>query len=295
MKYRGTERAYQVFVYTLISLLLLGSLFPLMYVLGLSFTSEAEWISRGNTMVIPFQPTLTGYKNVIIKSTRFTGAFVISVLRTVIGTIMVMAFTLVTGYAASRPKMPGRGVLIGMVLITILFVGGLIPTFLVVRGTGLYDSFWSMIIPGLVFPWAVLVFKQFFLNVPKEVEESAHMDGASEVTLMTRINIPMSKAVIAALAMFTAVGHWNSWFDALIYLQNEKLEPLQLLLRNMFVNTNIGYEMNAINQTFSTEQRVSATSLRMAVTVIGTVPILAIFPFLQKHFTKGVYTGSVKG
>ena len=121
------------------------------------------------------------------------------------------------------------------------------------------------------------------------------MDGANEITLMTKINIPMSKAVIAALAMFTAVGHWNSWFDALIYLQNEKLEPLQLLLRNMFVNTNIGYQMNAINQTFSTEERVSSTSLRMAVTVIGTVPILAIFPFLQKHFTKGVYTGSVKG
>lgn len=295
MKYKGSERIYQIVIYSLISLLLLGSLFPLLYVLGLSFTSEAEWISRGNTMVIPFNPTISGYKNVIVKSTRFSGALLISVLRTLIGTVMVMAFTLVTGYAASRPRMPGRKILISLVLITILFVGGLIPTFLVVKGTKLYDSFWSMIIPGLVFPWAVLVFKQFFMNIPKEVEESAYMDGASETTLMARINIPMSKAVIAALAMFTAVGHWNSWFDALIYLQNERLEPLQLLLRNMFVNTNLGYEMNAIDQTFSTEQRVSSTSLRMAVTVIGTVPILAIFPFLQKHFTKGVYTGSVKG
>lgn len=294
MKLTGSEKTYQVVIYTIISILLVSSLFPLIYVLGLSFTSENEWIARGNTMIIPYQPTLTGYKNVLFQSTRFSNAFLISVMRTVIGTFLVMIFTLITGYATSRKNMPGSGVLVTMIMITILFVGGLIPSFLIVKATGLYDSFWSMIVPGLVFPWAVLVFKQFFLNIPAEVEDSAYMDGTSEYLLMTKINIPMSKAVIAALAMFTAVGHWNNWFDALIYLQNEKLEPLQLLLRNMFVNTNIGYNMNA-QTTFSTEQRVSTMSLRMVLTVIGTIPILAIFPFLQKHFTKGVYAGSVKG
>lgn len=294
MTSKGSERTYQAVIYIIITFLLLTSLFPLLYVIGLSFTSETEWIARGNTMVIPYKPSLQGYKMVLIDNNRFTNAFFISVMRTVIGTIMGMAFTLITGYAASRKKMPGRMFIIGMIMVTILFVGGLIPTFLVIKATKLYDTFWSMIIPGLVYPWAVLVFKQFFENIPDEIEESAYVDGASELSLMTKIIIPMSKAVIAALSMFTAVGHWNSWFDALIYLQNDKLEPLQLLLRNMFVNTNIGYNMNA-SERFSTENRVSSTSIRMVLTVIGTVPILAIFPFLQKHFTKGVYTGSIKG
>ena len=294
MKYKGSEKIYQSVIYTILIVLLLSSLFPLVYVLGLSFTSENEWIDRGNTMIIPYKPTLIGYKNVLVNNPRFYDSAAVSVLRTILGTVCVMLFTMALGYAASRPGLPGRKIIVSAVLVTILFDGGLIPNFLIVKATGLYDTFWSMIVPGLVFPWATLVFKQFFENLPKEIEESANIDGASEFVIMTKINIPMSKAVIAALAMFTAVGHWNSWFDALVYLQNEKLEPLQLLLRNMFKNSNIGYDMNS-KQMFSTEQRVSSTSIRMVITVIGTVPILVIFPFLQKHFTKGVYTGSVKG
>lgn len=293
-KYINSEKTYQIVITTIIIILLICSVFPLLYVVGLSFTGEAEWIERGNTMIIPYKPTLQGYQNVLFKGSRFTNAFSISVLRTTIGTILVMLFTLITGYAASRKDLPGRKIIIIIIMITVLFTGGLIPTFLVVKATGLYDTFFSMIIPGLVYPWGVLVFKQFFENLPNQVEESAYIDGASEFALMTRIIIPMSKPVIAALAMFIAVGHWNQWFDALIYLQNEKLEPLQLLLRNMFQNTNIGYNMNS-QEIFDTEQRVSSTSIRMVITVIGTVPILAIFPFLQKYFTKGVYTGSVKG
>ncbi|GMQ57977.1 carbohydrate ABC transporter permease [Vallitalea sediminicola] len=293
-KHINTEKTYQIVITTIIIILLICSVFPLLYVVGLSFTGEAEWIERGNTMIIPYKPTLQGYQNVLFKGSRFTNAFYISVLRTTIGTVLVMLFTLITGYAASRKDLPGRKIIIIIIMITVLFTGGLIPTFLVVKATGIYDTFFSMILPGLVYPWGVLVFKQFFENLPNQVEESAYIDGASEFALMTRIIIPMSKPVIAALAMFIAVGHWNQWFDALIYLQNEKLEPLQLLLRNMFQNTNIGYNMNS-QEIFDTEQRVSSTSIRMVITVIGTVPILAIFPFLQKYFTKGVYTGSVKG
>lgn len=198
------------------------------------------------------------------------------------------------GYIVSRRRMPGNKFLMFLVLITILFGGGLIPTFLVVKDTGMYDSFWSMIIPGLLDSWGVLVFRQFFMNLPGEVEESACMDGINEVGLMTRIVLPMSLPVVAALGLFIAVGHWNSWFDAMIYIQNDYLKPLQLILHDLSVDTNLGVNANSRDVT-DLASRVSTRSLRMCVTVIGTVPILCVYPFLQKYFTKGVYVGAVKG
>ena len=158
------------------------------------------------------------------------------------------------------------------------------------------DTFWALVIPGLVDSWNVLVFKQFFTNLPEEIEEAAYIDGCGELRMLANIVLPMSLPVVAALSLFTAVAHWNSWFDAMIYIQsNKQWYPLQLLLRNLFVDANLGFSTGG-TEVFNLEATSSSpTSIRMAVTVIGTVPILCVYPFLQKYFVKGMYVGAVKG
>ena len=292
MKLAGSERIYQGCIYTIVSLLLLISAFPLFYVVCVSLTSDAEVMERGNLMLIPMRPTLEAYERIFLRNGLIFNSFYVSVVRTLVGTAATLAFTLVAGYAVSRRDMPGNKALMFLIMITILFSGGMIPTFLVVQATGLYDNFWSMIVPGLLDSWSVLVFRQFFLNLPHEIEEAAEVDGVPKIRLFLLIILPMSTAVIAALGLFMAVGHWNAWFDAMIYIKDDSLKPLQLVLYNMHKDANMGYNMNEVNDFTG---RVPTRALRMALTVIGTVPILCVYPFLQKYFIKGVYVGAVKG
>ncbi len=291
----NTEKLYQAVIVIIVAILVLVSLFPLIYVMGLSFTSQQEYMSRGNLMVIPFKPTLEGYRRILFRDDTYIKGLFISILRTGIGTAVTLACTLIMGYLLSKEDLPGRRFLLFAVMVTVLYNGGMIPTFLTVKGLGLVDTFWSMILPGMVDTWSVLVFKQFFSGLPKEVMESAEIDGCGEFRMLVQIAIPLSTAVMAALGLFMAVGHWNSWFEPMIYLQkNTELYPLQLLLRNMFTNSNLGYNVNSGMQVDAANQQTT-TSLRMVVTMIGTVPILCVYPFLQKYFTSGVYMGAVKG
>lgn len=285
---------YQVFIYIVISLILITCVFPLVYVLGISFSSEQEWIARGNSMIIPREPTLAGYEKVFRQSKVFGNSLMISALRTLVGTAITLSCTMLMGYILSRREMPGRQFMMFMVMVTVLFSGGLIPTFLVVKGTGLINTFWALIIPGMLDSWGVLVFRQFFLNLPREIEESAYIDGIGEINMLFRIVLPMSLAVIAAMGLFIAVGHWNAWFDAMIYVNDENLKPLQLILHNLSVDANLGYSANTGIIT-DVINRVSTRTLRMCITVIGTLPILFVYPFLQKYFVKGVYVGAIKG
>ena len=295
MKLRGEELAYQIFVYVFVGLLLLISLFPLLYVVGVSFTSEAEYYARGKLMIIPFQPTFAAYTKIFTTNALLLNSLLVSVQRTLVGTLLGLSFTLIVGYATSRTDMPGSKFLMFMVLVTILFSGGMIPTFLVVKDIGLYDSFWAMIVPGLVSGWNALVFRQFFFNLPHEIEEAAEIDGVSKFGMLTRVVLPMSLPVVASLGLFTAVNHWNSWFDAMIYLKTRINQPLQLILYQMHKDANIAANTNDMSELTDALERTSSRSLRMALTVIGTVPILCVYPFLQKYFVKGVYTGAVKG
>jgi ABC-type sugar transport system, permease component len=292
MKSAVSEKVYQLIIKILIIVFSLSCLYPLLYVLALSFTNEKEWIEKSGFILWPEHATLRAYINIIIKTPVFLNSFKISILRVLIGTVVTLVFTLMMGYALSRKKLPGRNAILVFVLVSILFPGGLVPTYLVVKAMGLYNNFWVYIIPVMVDGWGVLVFKQFFEGLPQEVEESAGIDGANEFTMMVKILVPMSTAVIAAWGLFVAVGQWNAWFDALVYIRNEKLMPLQLIMYNLFQD-NVGYNMNA--GIVDPVNRVSVMSLRMAITVLGTVPILMVYPFLQKYFMTGVYVGAVKG
>jgi putative aldouronate transport system permease protein len=291
MRLTKADYVYQTCDFIIVSVLLLSALFPLVYVVGQSFTSESEWISSLGMVIIPKRPTLESY-NLIIKQWQvYLRAFGVSVARTVMGTSLNVFFSMCLGYVLSRKGMPLRKFLLMMTLVTILFGGGLIPGFLVVNAMGLYNSFWSMVIPGMVSGWSALIFRQFFLNTPESIEESARMDGASEMTIMWRIIVPLSKAVIAALTLFAAVGHWNSWFDAAVYIRSAELRPFQLLLRNLF-NSSVRSGIEDLTSKLMTVP--TPNGIKMAVTVVGVLPILCVYPFLQRYFTKGVYMGAVK-
>lgn len=289
------DKVYQFFIYLIVGILVFISMFPLIYVAGQSLTSQEEFLERGMLMFIPYRPTFTGYKQILIDTDVYIKSFGISIMRTLVGTVTKMCCTIILGYILSKKDLPGLKVFTVMVMITILYGAGLIPNFLLIRDLKLLDKFWVMILPGLVDSWGVLVFKQNFSAIPNEVIESARMDGCGEARMLVSIVLPMSMATIAALSLFSAVGHWNSWFDAMVYLPTRTdLYPLQLLLRNLFNDADVSFNMNLQAQ-LEASQYQTPTGLRMVVTMVGTIPILCVYPFLQKHFTSGVFTGAVKG
>ena len=291
MKQRGTELTYQIVITFFIVLVSLTAFFPLYYVVVLSFVSEAEWVRKGGILLWVNNPILNGFR-IVLKNPVVFRRFLLSVARTVAGTGLAIFWCMITGYAASRRDMPGRTGLIVLVLITFLFQGGLIPTYLVIYKTGIYNTFLALILPGMLGAWNVLVFKQFFGNVPREIEESADMDGASQIRIAFSIFVPMSKPVIAALSLFTAVALWNDWFGALVFTREQRLRPFMLYLRNLF--NVISNPMAGGQLILDPSVRATPVSVKMALTLIGIIPIMCVYPFLQRYFIKGVYTGSVK-
>jgi putative aldouronate transport system permease protein len=289
------EKVYRLLSALAVAATSLTSLLPLLYVVSMSLVTDQEWTAKNGFILWPSKPTLLAYER-IVHGTVFVSAFGISALRTVLGTVLTLAATVVTAYVLSRRELPGRKALLFGVLFTILVNSGMIPSYLVVRDTHLLNSIWALVIPMLVDSWSVLVLRQFFENVPSELEQSARIDGAGEWVLMTKIMLPMAAPAIAAIGLFTAVTHWNAWFDALLYINDPHRMPLQLVMRNMFANVDLGFDMNAgITTGLNPAERVSEQSLKMAVAVVGILPILCIYPFIQKHFTKGMYLGAIKG
>ncbi|MEI8409750.1 MULTISPECIES: carbohydrate ABC transporter permease [unclassified Kribbella] len=261
---------------------------PIMVVISTSLASDGDIIDAGGYVLWPSHPTLKAYE------TLFSGglmgrAILVSVFVTVVGTAIALAVTIALAYATSRPVLFGRPVLL-MVLFTLLFAPGIIPMFLVVKQLGLLDSLWSLILPGALGAFNFVVLRTFFMNVPGELLESARIDGASDFTILRRIVMPLSKAVIAVVGLFYAVGFWNAFFNALLYLNDTSKWPVQVILRTYVLQ---GKSLSA--DQLGVEPLPQPQSLQMAVVVVALVPIALVYPFLQRHFTKGVITGAVKG
>ncbi|MCL2832949.1 MAG: carbohydrate ABC transporter permease [Treponema sp.] len=288
------EQIYSFFCYLIVGLAALVALVPLLYVFSMSLTGEREWIDRGGFIFIPFHPTFRAYEIIFTAGSAFVRSLFISIERTILGTAIQLSLTVITGYIMSRIRLPGRKFIIIMVLVTILFGSGLIPTYLVIRSLGIMNTIWALIIPGAVHSWSALVFKQFFEGIPASLEESAEMDGATEFTKMVKILLPMSAPSLAAIGLFTAVGHWNAWFDVMLYINDGKLYTMQYIIRNMFVSSNLSNDLILNYGLMDVDYRVPLNTLRMAVAIFGTVPILLVYPFLQKYFIRGVYLGAVK-
>ena len=261
---------------------------PILVVISTSLASDRDIIDAGGYVLWPSHPTVKAYQ------TLFSGglmgrAILVSVFVTVVGTAIALAVTIALAYATSRPVLFGRPVLL-MVLFTLLFAPGIIPMFLVVKQLGLLDSLWSLILPGALGAFNFVVLRTFFMNVPGELLESARIDGASDITILRRIVMPLSKAVIAVVGLFYAVGFWNAFFNALLYLNDTSKWPVQVILRTYVLQ---GKSLSA--DQLGVEPLPQPQSLQMAVVVVALVPIALVYPFLQRHFTKGVITGAVKG
>ncbi|MCL2478157.1 MAG: carbohydrate ABC transporter permease [Treponema sp.] len=264
---------------------------PFIYIIGTSFATQAE-ISRRPFFLIPQTFQLDAYKYIISSKTLPLSLWV-SVWTTVLGTVVSMILTLTFAYPLAKKYLVGRSTMLVLITFTLVFSGGMIPAYLNVRMLGLLNTYWSMILPGAIGTWNLIVVKNFFQALPAELEESAKIDGASDLVVFIRIVMPLSAAVIATFSLFYAVGYWSAFRPALFYIPSKPERwPLQLILRNI-VMLSAGRIDDA---NFDPSLVLPPTeSIRNAVIVFATVPILIVYPFLQKHFTKGVMIGAIKG
>lgn len=278
-----------VVIYILLTLIAVIMVIPFIYVIAASFATEAE-IQTRPIFFIPDSPTLDAYARIFDMNdmgTRVFHSLLISVCVTAIGTFINLFFTTTMAYGLSRSNLIGKKPLLDMVLFTMVFGGGMIPLFLVVKGLGMYDTYAALILPGAISAYNMIIVRNFFMELPRELEEAASIDGCSDIGIFIKIALPLSLPCLATFGLFYAVGHWNNYFGALLYLEDSTKFPFQLVLRNIVMQT-------AETQT-DPNALIPEDTLKMAVIVIGTVPILIVYPFLQKHFAAGVMVGAVKG
>ncbi|MCZ8516124.1 carbohydrate ABC transporter permease [Paenibacillus filicis] len=281
---------YNVLIYTVLLLFGLITFVPFYYVLVASL-SNPDLISEGELMLLPRGFTLEAY-NTLLLNDKFLGALYMTVTRTILGTLVNLILQCAFAYSLSKKYLPGRKFFMLFIIITMMFNGGIIPTYLIVKATGLIDTIWALIIPGAISTWNVILLRSFFENVPESLEESARMDGANDIYILIRIIFPLSMPVIATIALFSAVGHWNSFLDAVIYTNSPSLQVLQIFLRNMVVQMQ---NIMANGDAIAVNKGVSSLTLRSAAIFTSSLPIILVYPLIQKHFTKGVMLGAVKG
>lgn len=276
--------------YLLLALLAFVCLYPFLNVLAYSVSGYNAVLSNRVT-IYPIDFTLEAYRQ-ILGRTQIWMAMRTTVLITLMGTLLSLILTVFAAYALSRQDLPGRKVFTVIILFTMYFGGGMIPTFLVVKGVGLYDMLGALFIPQSINVFNFIVMRTFFRNLPESLEEAARIDGASHMQSLVKIILPLSLPILATIGLFYAVGYWNSYFDALLYIQSPEKYTLQLRLRGLLFGeelNNSGANLEGIGT------QVMTQSLKMATVAVSTIPILIVYPWLQKYFVKGVMIGSVKG
>jgi putative aldouronate transport system permease protein len=290
------DRIFLVFVYTFLGIIALLVLYPMVYVVSSSFSSGRAVLS-GRVMLWPVDPTLDGYTG-MLSYAPIPPAFLYSVLYTVGGTALTVVLTIAMAYPLSRKDFYGRKVWIWLLLLALMFNGGLIPFYLVVKTLGMVNTIWSQMVPGALNVFLVILAKTFFQQtISNELYEAAEIDGASDIAFLIRIALPLSKPIIAVITLLTAVGIWNSYFSALIFLNSESLYPLQMVLREIVVYAQVtaaGFGFNNMTtQQIVYFQNLSAL-LKYALIVVSTVPMLLLYPLAQRYFVQGLMLGSLK-
>ncbi|MFB6712581.1 MULTISPECIES: carbohydrate ABC transporter permease [unclassified Streptomyces] len=262
--------------------------YPLVGVIGTSFASQTDIIKSSGLVLWPDHPTLDAYRTIFTGGV-VTRALIVSVGITVLGTLASLLVTVGMAYGLSRRDVTGSRFILMTALFTMLFNAGIIPNFLLVKGLGLYDTYAALVMPTLVSAFNLVVLRSFFMNLPEELYDAAKVDGAGDFRILVRIVLPLSKAVLAVISLFYAVTYWNAFFNALLYLNDSDKWPLPMVLRTYVLQ---GQSLNAAS---AGEVLAPQQAVQMAVLVIAVVPILCVYPFLQRYFTKGVLTGAVKG
>lgn len=280
-------RAFDVVNVVLLVAVGLLALLPFLYVLAGSFATELEITTRP-FFLWPRDFTTDSYAS-ILTSDAFVRAFVTTVVVTLVGTLVQLALTALMAYPLSKVDLPGRRTIMTVVVFTMVFSAGMIPTFLVVKQLGLLDSYWALILPMAINPFSLIIIKNFFQQLPQELEESAKIDGAHELQILRHVVIPLSKPVLATFALFYAVGIWNDYMSPLLYLNDQDMWTLQMFLRQVTASASLSA------QDMGAELPPPAQGIKFAVVIVATIPVLLAYPFLQKHFAKGMLIGSVKG
>ncbi|WP_235508324.1 carbohydrate ABC transporter permease [Agromyces sp. Soil535] len=285
------DRAFVAVAYVLLTVFLLVVLLPLLNIVASSLSSPHA-VSSGQVLFWPVDITFRGYTEALGNPAIVRG-FANSIFYTVVGTVISVAGTVAIAYPLSRQNLFGRKVITGAVVFTMLFSGGVIPMYLVVQSLGLLDTRWAMLLPNAIGVWQVIIAMVFFrTSIPDEVYEAAQLDGASELRILWTIVLPLAKPLIAVIALMYAIMQWNSYFDALLYLRDADLQPLQLVLRGLLVLNDMGGGGDVSEQL---RRRELADLLRYSTVVIATVPMLVAYPFVAKYFNKGIMVGAVKG
>lgn len=286
-----SEVAFSVFNYVFFVILCIIMVYPFWHVVMMSLSS-VEATAKGGVFLWPKGFNLDTYIKVFKDPSIWSGYFT-TVMVTLAGTFFGTLFTATTAYPLSKKDLPFGKTMLFLVLFTMLFSGGMIPGYLLMKNLNLIDNRLSLVLPGLISAYNVIIMKSFFQSIPESLEESAKIDGATEVTIFWKIVLPLSKATVATIALFTAVGYWNDYFSTVLYINTKERWALQAVLRYMLTNTN--QAMQSAGVTVAAATNVTAATIKAASVVVATVPILCVYPFVQKYFVKGVMIGGVKG
>ncbi len=293
-KKRKRIQTFDIVVFIIAMLLVVIVLYPLILVVSSSL-SEPTYVASGQVVLLPKGFTLEGYKRVFQDPNIMIG-YANSIFYTVVGTLINVVVTVPAGYCLSKTYVSGMKFFMKFFLVTMYFGGGLIPTFLMVRSLGLYNTRTILLVLGAFSTYNCIICRTFFAGLPKELEEAAYIDGASVIKTFVKIVLPLSKALIGVMVLYFAVGRWNSYFSAMIYTFDTDIQPLQLFLRRILVlQQNSEDMMSNASDEFIAQQQSVAALIKYAVIVVSSLPFMIIYPFLQKYFEKGVMLGSVKG
>ncbi len=264
---------------------------PFLYVISMSLTSDTALGTNGVTL-IPSEFSLEAYKYLFKNAQSLINAYGVTIFVTVVGTFLGTMLAIFFAYPLSKKSLPGRNGIMLYILFSMMFSGGIIPFYLVVRGIGLGNSVWALILPSCWSSWNMILVRNFFQSVPDSLEEAAKLDGANDIQVLFRIMIPLSKPIIATIALYFAVGFWNAWYNSLLFIDDSYKQPLMMFLKNIMETKNVGASLIGSS---SASEIPASESLRMATVVVCTAPILCVYPFIQKYFVKGVMVGSIKG
>ena len=289
----GSDRVFSCLEFILSVFVLLIILLPLIYVVSASFSSPSAIINN-EIRLLPKGFNFDAYKKVMSDAAILTG-YRNTIFYAVLGTAINMLMTIAIAYPLSKKNFRGRGILTVMCMITMFFSGGMIPTFLVIKEIGLYNSYWALLLPKALSVWNMFLLRNYFQNsIAPELIESAQVDGASEFRILWQIVLPLSKSILAVLVIFYVVGHWNAYFDAILYLDKAELYPLQVILRSILLQGQGGL-LNNSGVVNTVDQMLVYESMKYAVIIVASLPVLIMYPILQKYFVKGIMVGSIKG
>lgn len=293
VKESAGDRLFDIINYILLAIVLTIVLYPLIFVAVASISNPAA-VVKGEVWLLPKEINFTGYEKVFANKEILNG-YMNTILYTVVGTIVNVGMTILAAYPLSRKDFRGRNIFTALFVFTMFFSGGLIPTYLIVKDLGMTNTMWALIIPNAMAVWNIIIMRTFFQqSIPFEIQESAQIDGCGNFKILLRIILPLSMPILAVMTLFYSVVHWNSFFSALIYLTERDKYPLQLFLREILIQSNM-QDMIQTSEESLAKTIMEAESIKYALVIVANLPILLLYPFLQRYFVKGMVIGAIKG